>query len=315
MNNISVITLLAYDYEYMLLSLPRYIDLVDEVIIGLDSERKTWAGNSFDIPDIFFQRLKQLDKNNKIRIVEDKFYVPGLKTMELETRERNILSTKTTHQSWILSIDADEILLNAQDTLDFLRHFENDSLCLYGLWIVLYKSVGDTMFLIENNTDRLEFVPMATKNREGFIEGRKTEERVSLFPALSLHYAWARERSQLQRKLGNWGHKEDFDTEQILCKWDDLNEHNFHQYNNFHPVDPPVWSKLKAVNIQFLDAYALEQTTFFYKKFSWDSVRYQAKNVEQDILISQLQAQICKQGDRILELKKELAEARTGKVV
>jgi hypothetical protein len=43
----SAISLISYDYQFLLQSLPHYVNDVDEVILGLDKYRQTWSGNSF----------------------------------------------------------------------------------------------------------------------------------------------------------------------------------------------------------------------------------------------------------------------------
>ncbi len=55
---IKVGMLISYDYMYIKDSLPRIYPYVDYIAFAIDKDRKTWGGENFDIPDAFFEWVK-----------------------------------------------------------------------------------------------------------------------------------------------------------------------------------------------------------------------------------------------------------------
>jgi hypothetical protein len=277
MNKICAISLLSYDYEFLLKTLPAYLNQVDVVILGLDRQRLTWSGNKFEIPESFFERLQSLDTEQKIKIVEDNFFVEGSNPRDLDTRERNILSTHAPAGSWLLSVDADELLLNADDLTAFLRDFTDENVCLFGNWITLFKQSGKSMFVIENEPETLERFPLATMKSNIFNYCRNTPQRIVFTSACAIHYSWARTREELERKLLNWTHRDDFKVDEFMQKWDSLNESTYEQFVDFHPFDGPMWQKLALVDEERLDEYARLKGHEFNLYQAWKSVPVQAR--------------------------------------
>ena len=78
---IKVSYLVSYDYYMLLTSVKQLYDYVDKILIAIDSERKTWSGNTFEIPNSFFEEVEAFDKNSKIQFYFDKFYIQGLSPM------------------------------------------------------------------------------------------------------------------------------------------------------------------------------------------------------------------------------------------
>jgi len=277
MNKICAISLLAYDYEFLLKTLPAYLNQVDVVILGLDRQRLTWAGNKFEIPDIFFEQLKELDTEQKIKIVEDDFFVEGSNPRDLDTRERNILSTHAPTGSWLLSVDADEYLLNADDLIGFLRGFADENVCLFGNWITLFKQSGKNMFVIENEPETLERFPLATMKSNIFNYCRNTPQRIVFTSTCAIHFSWARTREELERKLLNWTHRDDFKVDEFIQKWESLNESTYKEFIDFHPFDGPMWHKLALVDEEQLSEYARLKGNEFNAYQAWKSVPAQAR--------------------------------------
>lgn len=88
---IKVSYLVSYDYYMFLTSVSQLYDYVDQIVVSIDKDRKTWSGNNFEIPNSFFDEVKKFDKNNKIDFYFDTFYLPHLTPMENETRQRNLV--------------------------------------------------------------------------------------------------------------------------------------------------------------------------------------------------------------------------------
>jgi hypothetical protein len=277
MNKVCAISLLAYDYEFLLKTLPAYLKQVDLVILGLDRQRLTWAGNKFEIPDSFFEQLKAIDIEQKVKIVEDDFFVEGSNPRDLDTRERNILSTHAPEGSWLLSVDADEYLLNVDELINFLHEFADERVCLFGNWITLFKQSGKKMFVIENVPETVERFPLATMKSNIFNYCRNTPQRIVFTSVIAIHYSWARTKAELERKLLNWAHRDDFEVGDFVAKWDSLNESNYQQWIDFHPFEGSMWQKISLVDEDRLDEYARLKANEFNLYQSWKSVPVQAK--------------------------------------
>ena len=58
--------LVSYDYKMLLTSIEQLYSHVDRIYIGIDKSGKTWSGNHFEIPESFFDEIKQFDSNGKI---------------------------------------------------------------------------------------------------------------------------------------------------------------------------------------------------------------------------------------------------------
>lgn len=247
--HVSAITLASYDYRYLFSSIPRYLDFVDEVIVGVDSQGLTWSGGRVDIPRSFFEELRRLDETgSKIRVVSRPFYSTSHTPMENDIAERNALSLETRHDSWIVSIDADELLLNPGDFFRFLARVENE-VDVYASWITSFKDLGDALLVIAAQSDGLlERFPIATLRRGGFVASRRTETNSILSPGVALHYSWGRGERELQEKLLNWTHTRDFDVDTYFRFWQGVTAANYSAVRQFHPIWPELWSRLVKVS-------------------------------------------------------------------
>jgi hypothetical protein len=243
---VKAITLLAYDTAFMIESIKTYVDIVDEIYVGLDENRQTWAGGTYELEPGIVDRLKALSP--KIRILEDQFYIPGLSTMENDTRERNFLSSHIEDFDYILSVDSDEFLLNPEDLRDFLAAEKREEVCILGSWVTVYKELESGYLVIANSEGPdLGDVPILTDRTDRFVNARWTKQNYVMSPAVLLHFSWARSEEELRKKLDNWSHKEDLGTERHLELWLNANERNYKNYKNFHPVTPEAWPQLMFI--------------------------------------------------------------------
>ncbi len=240
------ISLLAYDTVYFEESVRSYLDIVDEVVIGLDENRETWSGGSFDLDPHITSRL--LGISDKVRIVEDQFFIPGLSAMENDTRERNFLSSHVQGADWLLSIDSDELLMNASDLQDFLASQSDKDNCLLGNWVSVYKELDDSYLVVGNSGEVfLHPTPIVTSVPEIFINARWTTQSNIMSPAILLHFTWARSEEELRRKLDNWGHSSDFCIDHHFELWVNADGTNFRTYKDFHPLEPEAWPGLVKI--------------------------------------------------------------------
>jgi hypothetical protein len=251
---IKAITLLAYDTVFMVESIKRYIDYIDELVVGLDENRRTWSGGTYELDPNIVGNLKAISP--KVRIIEDIFYMPGLGPMDNDTRERNFLSSHLEDFDYIISVDSDELLLNAPDTFDWLGRQKEKDVCILGSWINVYKELDDA-YLVIGNPKGIELgdVPIITDRTDRFVNARWTKQKYIMSPAVLLHFSWARTETELRRKLANWSHADDFTANQHLELWLNANEktYNSKQYKNFHPVTPTEWPQLTLIRKSEID--------------------------------------------------------------
>jgi hypothetical protein len=247
---VSAISLVAYDYRFLLATIPSYLDFVDELLVGVDSDRLTMTGTPFEIPASFFEDLQRLDqKPAKIRVISRPFYSPSRSPMENEVAERNALSFETLAQNWIVSIDSDELVLNPRQFFRFLRKQKSDEdVCIEARWITAFKDLGTSVLVIAAGADgALERFPIATRRRGGFVTGRRTQAAAVLSPGLVLHYSWARREDEVRQKLENWSHSRDFDVTKYFEFWKNVHADNYLAVRAFHPIWPTTWSRLVKV--------------------------------------------------------------------
>jgi len=243
----SAVSLISYDYQYLLQSLPHYIDEVEEVILGLDKYRQTWNGNKFVVPDKFFQQLEAMDPAGKIRIVEDNFYIPNFTALENDTRERNFLSNFVKPGNWIISLDADEVILNPAALKDYLASLSDTDVSVLAQAVTVFKRLPDAI-LIASSKIKVGTFPIATKAVNSYIGARYTQQRKVICPAKLVHYSWGRSEAELYMKLTNWGHSTHFDVESYFSLWKAIDGNNYRYLRNFHPIWPEEWVELIKVS-------------------------------------------------------------------
>jgi hypothetical protein len=249
---VSLLSLISYDHDLLLDLLPRLLPFVDEVLLGLDRDRLSWAGRPIGIPDAFFDALRRLDGAEKIRIVERPFYAPGRTPMELDTAERNALAAEATPGSWLVSVDADERLLDPEGFFRWLATAPPDR-CVMASWITVYKDLGDAALVVTARADGgLEQFPLATRGGP-FTSARYTAQPKIDGPAVALHFSWSRSEAALRTKLENWSHRADFDLERALAAWRALDGDSYAGWRDFHPIWPGLWPGLQKVAAGDLD--------------------------------------------------------------
>jgi len=259
---IKVSYLVSYDYAMLHTSVKQLYDNVEKIVIAIDKNRKTWGGNSFDIPQSFFDEVKQFDLKNKIEFYFDNFYLPELTPMENETRERNMVLAKL-GRGWKIQLDVDEYIYDFKSVAKYLKKYwyltlfpKFTPVCITGKLVTLFKKTNTGFLFIDNN----EHFPFITN--QGFNTYLRNNLRIkNHYSNISvIHQSWAREENDIIMKVKNWGHRDDFDTIDYINFWKKLDESNFNNIFNFHPLVPKVWQKLefieaKTIN-EFIDKYS-----------------------------------------------------------
>ena len=242
---LSFVTLIAYDYRYALRTISSYYDIADEIILGLDKDRISFSQRPFPFDAAEFHRgLEALDVAHKIRLIEADFH-PLPHPMENDQYERRVLAQACKPGNWVIQIDADEFLLNAEEFAEWVKQVPEDT-GIMGRWVTIFKQFGDQYLLIEEPD---AFIPIGTKLRDQYVASRRADQPHLKSPLVILHQAWGRSRTDLELKLRNWAHSPDFDVDNYLRLWDAVTLDNYTQLKNFHPVYPPYWPSLEKVEL------------------------------------------------------------------
>jgi len=247
MKVIKVGYLISYDYEYVKTSLSRVYSHVDEIYFAVDKNGKTWSGADLVIENDFWDWLKEFDKDQKITIYRDAFYLPELSPMECDTRERNLLAKRMGDCDWIIQIDSDEYFVDFAAFVKRLQHYTPEGpTSVYCSVATLFKQLPNGFLLIDESFETLSF---ATNHPVYDLARNNTSGNSHVYwDNLVLHQSWARNSEEIVLKLNNWSHKNDFNTKSFYKLWDAIDEYNFYCLADFHPLNPKSWPKLRLMN-------------------------------------------------------------------
>ncbi len=241
---ISFITLAAYDWTMLPTSISAYYNQADEILVGLDQNRRTWSGTSFDLPySELWETLNQIDPDHKIQIIEGDFYNPSRTPLHNDTSEREVLAS-VTKGDWIVEVDADEII-DAKGLLEELPQAVGRQVCIR--WQNIYKVIGDTALMVDTD---LHFGPVATKSRNR-RQSRRTREPIYLSNTRMEHLTCGRPQAALEAKLSGWGHSTET-RPSFLSQWENTTLANYSSVRDFHQFIPGLWPSLKAVPVSAL---------------------------------------------------------------
>jgi hypothetical protein len=275
MHKKSVISLISYDAEYLPESIRRYYDYVDEIVLGLDEDRISWSGNPFSFDeDKLWNELNAIDKKDKIVIITDNFHKSSI-PIENDNYERNFLKEACSHDI-IISIDADEWLLNAKDFFhNFLpiasKYIHKYDICMN--WAIPYKTIGDTTLIIANEdgiTPQLsENQGFVTHKSATFTYARWTDRSQTginriMSPLIALHYSLCRSDKDLEVKINNIGHSDIAKTDPFITLWRKVDLTNYMQLHNFKTsgLGSIQWPRLLPVKTEELSKFYLEHGAY-----------------------------------------------------
>ena len=251
--------LTSYDYYMLLTSINQLYNEVDKIYVAIDNDRKTWSGSNFELPQSFFDEINEFDKLSKIEFYFDNFYISDLSPMNCETRERNLLLKKM-GKGWLIQLDVDEYVYDFKVLSKYLKkHWylnlfpKLTPVVFRGILVTLFRELSDGYLYIENN-ERFSFVTNyphyeITRNNRS-ISNHMCDVKV-------IHQSWARSEEQIQLKIKNWGHRDDFDTQKYFNFWKNLNSSNYQNYKNIHPMNPIIWDELHYLPAKSIDEFII----------------------------------------------------------
>ena len=263
----SVISLISYDAHYLVDSIKRYYNYVDEIVLGLDEKRITWSNNPFSFDETaLWQELSSIDGDGKISVVEGNFHQSKV-AIENDNYERNFLKQQCTNE-WVLSIDADEYLLNAKEFFyDFCPQVEKyrsyADICM--TWAMPYKTIEDTTLVLVNDDGTTFFGEnqgVLTHKNNTYTYARWTNlsdagyNRIQS-PLVALHWSVCRPSNELHQKLHNTGHSDIANTDPTYQIWSQVTLDNYQSMHNFKTtgLGPAQWPRLLAVKTDELENY------------------------------------------------------------
>jgi len=252
--NISTISLINSNAQYLPNSISKYYKYVEEIVLGLDESRIDLEGNEFTFNENeLWDALRKIDTDNKISVIESNFHKSS-NPIENETYERNFLKNHCTSE-WILSIDADEDLINAKNFFNVYcsiarQYAKKTDFCMNV--VMPYKIIDDTVLVIANEDNSMALAvsqSVLTHNNSTFTHGRWTNmgaggTNVIQSPLFAI--SW---------ELCNLKNGPLFNT------WDQVTLDNYKQLNNFKTPDlpGPQWTKLLAIPKNQVESYYLQQ--------------------------------------------------------
>lgn len=278
MKKIHVGFLLSFDYEKLKLSIPPVYQYSDRIFLAEDVNRNTWAGNKFDVDDSFYDWLKEFDIDNKIEIFKENFYVPELTGIQMDTRERHMLSMHMGIGNWLIQVDSDEYFIDFEKFVKSLRKYDNfldqpvsNPIQISGYHIDIYKYIEDGLLYVKNRSKVL----LAT-NYPNYKCARQSRERIIYVDSFTLHESLSRTEEELVYKLNNWSHKHDVN-DTFLEKWKSANKENYKTIKDVFYMDASQWKELGYLptkNFKEMQKYFDEdpnlqvtKTYLFFKNF------------------------------------------------
>ena len=245
-NEIKIGFCVAYDWEFLKVSLPLVYPFADKICLSLDKDRTSWTKQKFVFDDAsFFAFVKNVDSKGIIDVYEDNFHQEDLSPMQNEVRQRKLIASRLGNGGWHLQLDTDEYFVDFGGFVAYLKsYYSKREVNITCPWYTMYKQVKNGCLFISENNKELEYIPIATRYPH-YEFGRRNGYFNIKTPFVILHQSWARSEQEILQKINNWGHKEDFDVQQYFLRWKTLDESNFKEYKNFHPIHPEIWSELE----------------------------------------------------------------------
>ena len=219
----------AYDWEYLKISLPLIYDFADRICLALDKDRISWSGRAYQLNFPEFQKaIRKIDVDNKILIYEDSFYVEGLSSMENESRERFLLNKFFEERAWMVQLDVDEYFLNFRDFSSILKNFlPNNDVNIWCPTINLIKKLEDGyVYGVYEKFGDFSGASVAS-NGCRYLYGRVNDYRNIKLPFYIINQTQARSEEELRTKLMSYGHSDEPNILETIDRWRELDRQNY----------------------------------------------------------------------------------------
>jgi hypothetical protein len=251
MNNmVKVGFCIAYDWNFLRYALPLVYDAADSICISIDGDRRTWANKPFQFDDRrFCELIRATDVSNKIDVYEDDFHVAALTSAQNEVRQRRLMAERMGEGGWHVQLDCDEYFLDFTGFVEYLKAFPRRqypfNVCCQ--LVTLFKKVDEGfLYVYPTLSKHFEFLQVASR-MPLYDDGRRNGSFNVHAPFLIIHQSWARNGAAIVQKMSNWGHKDDFDSEEYFKFWQRVDKNNFKNIRSLHPIQPDAWPGLAFI--------------------------------------------------------------------
>lgn len=242
----SFVTLAAYDWRLLPTSIGAYYEHAAEILVGLDGQRLTWAGQPFELDRAVLEAtLMAIDPERKIHIVEANYCHHGRTPMQNDCAEREYLAA-CAREDWVVEVDADE-LLDDVPALFTAMAAAPDGYQVFGTWRDIWKVIGSHA-LVVRSSDNL--CALATRSRHRNY-ARQTGERAWIATTTVEHLTLGRSDTEVAQKLTGWSHATQV-RPRFLDLWRAATLENYEALRNVHPFRPARWPALEAVPVSSL---------------------------------------------------------------
>lgn len=272
----SAISLISYDAHYLVNSIKQYYNYVDEIVLGLDKDRVTWSGNTFSFDEAsLWNELAAIDGDNKISVIEENFHQSQV-AIENDNYERNFLKAQCSND-WIISIDADEYLLNAKDFFynycPIVEKFSKKAdICM--TWAMPYKEIDEYLLVIANEDNSPFFGEnqgVMTHKNNTYTYARWTNLSANghnrlLSPLVAIHWSLCRSKEDLYKKITNIGHSDLVEKDPFYEIWNSVTLENYHTLHNFKTsgLGAAQWPKLFKIKKDQVEQYYTQHLEGLY---------------------------------------------------
>ena len=268
--------LLAADPTWIEPSVRSYYGVVEKIFVSYDRDKIGWTGAPI-AADECIERIRAIDVDRKVRLVEGSFFRKDSSPMENDTAQRQHALTEAGKDAdWVVELDTDEVMPDAPYFVDRLREVPPDrEACMWPMR-VMFKQLSATSFLEVSTRGRTPYSeypgPVACRPGVKLIAARRSSGpqwrhgirygwwdylvRPTIRPdaliepgKAVLHFSWARNDDEIRRKLSSWSHARDFDREAYLNDVWRASESRWRSLRNFHPVQPALWPALRIVDL------------------------------------------------------------------
>ncbi|MEZ0325931.1 MAG: hypothetical protein ACAH95_08485 [Fimbriimonas sp.] len=245
---------LAADPAWLQGSVTSYYDLVDEILVSYDTDGCGWTGKPVPV-DVCLNRLREVDKDGKMRFVPGRYFCPRRSPMENDTYQRQCCIDELSGSAdWIVQVDTDEVVMDLRTFASCITEAGDGQFGAVEMpqRLLVCHISGNRFVEARNRYWRLcrGFYPGPVAVRAGarLKQARRCEERafhVDFQPArpgfdsITLetnhrvvsknqgvaHYSWVRTEAEMRRKLGTWSHAKDGDWGQHMRIWNRCRRH------------------------------------------------------------------------------------------
>lgn len=271
MARIGAVMVVQNDAETIEASLGSFYDYVEKILVSSDPHRG-WTGARI-IPDDTIDRVRALDRDKKIDVIEGNFYRYS-EPMRNETSQRQEslarLNRAAPGLEWVVQVDADEVFIDFPSVITELNGVPRSTLIVWWRWISLFQHLGDGRYLAVSDrvgNPFLERFPLAHRPNARLKRARVPHLPLKILRRYIpyehsadmgkqgnrpvLHYSFAKSEARVMEKLKTWSHAHQLDPAAFFDLWK-RSRHSWDKITNFHPLYPPLWPALRPFTLEEL---------------------------------------------------------------